>query len=233
MRRPSARRARALPACVALIGSATPASPAAWPSTATNITVWPSRAAPRPRAASGPGRRPSVQHQRGCRARPSAVDLPCDTLAGHRLEGRRPRQGSTPRSSAPATIAAPADARCPARGWRPGAAASPPSKSARRLHSHQLRLALGERAGLVDDQRVDLAQHLDRLGVAKQHAHRGAAAPVATMIDIGVASPSAQGQAMISTATALTRACARRGSGPRAPRAAKVSAAMPAPLSTK
>ena len=27
--------------------------------------------------------------------------------------------------------------------------------------------------------------------------------PVATMIDIGVASPSAQGQAMISTATAL------------------------------
>ena len=29
--------------------------------------------------------------------------------------------------------------------------------------------------------------------------------PVATMIDIGVASPSAQGQAMISTATALTR----------------------------
>ena len=38
--------------------------------------------------------------------------------------------------------------------------------------------------------------------------------PVATMIDIGVASPSAHGQAMISTATALTSACARRGSGP-------------------
>ena len=32
---------------------------------------------------------------------------------------------------------------------------------------------------------------------------RVAARPVATMIDIGVASPSAQGQAMISTATAL------------------------------
>ena len=32
-----------------------------------------------------------------------------------------------------------------------------------------------------------------------------AALPVATMIDIGVASPSAQGQAMMSTATALTR----------------------------
>ena len=43
---------------------------------------------------------------------------------------------------------------------------------------------------------------------------RGALAQSPTMIDIGVASPSAQGQAMISTATALTSACARRGSGP-------------------
>ena len=32
-----------------------------------------------------------------------------------------------------------------------------------------------------------------------------------TMIDIGVASPSAQGQAMISTATALTKAQASAG----------------------
>ena len=38
--------------------------------------------------------------------------------------------------------------------------------------------------------------------------------PVPTMMAIGVASPSAQGQAMMSTATAFTRACARRGSGP-------------------
>ena len=34
------------------------------------------------------------------------------------------------------------------------------------------------------------------------------------MIDIGVARPSAHGHAMISTATALTSACASRGSGP-------------------
>ena len=38
--------------------------------------------------------------------------------------------------------------------------------------------------------------------------------PTPTMIDIGVASPSAHGQAMISTATAFTIACAKRGSGP-------------------
>ena len=38
--------------------------------------------------------------------------------------------------------------------------------------------------------------------------------PVPTMIAIGVARPSAHGQAMMSTATALTSACASRGSGP-------------------
>ena len=38
--------------------------------------------------------------------------------------------------------------------------------------------------------------------------------PVPTMIDMGVASPSAHGHAMINTATAFTRACASRGSGP-------------------
>ena len=42
-------------------------------------------------------------------------------------------------------------------------------------------------------------------------------------MDIGVASPSAQGQAMISTATALTSAWASRGSGPTSPQATNVS----------
>ena len=47
--------------------------------------------------------------------------------------------------------------------------------------------------------------------------------PEATMIDIGVARPRAQGQAMISTATALTRAWASRGSGPSHAQTTKVS----------
>ena len=38
--------------------------------------------------------------------------------------------------------------------------------------------------------------------------------PTPTMIDIGVARPSAQGQAMMSTLTAATRPNAMRGSGP-------------------
>jgi hypothetical protein len=73
-----------------------------------------------------------------------------------------------------------------------------------RHRASKLGAPFGQRAGLVDDQGVDLAQVLDRRRVAEQHA-LGGARPVATMIDIGVARPSAQGQAMISTATALIR----------------------------
>ena len=74
-------------------------------------------------------------------------------------------------------------------------------------------LSLRQRAGLVEDQRVDFFESLEGLGVLHQHAG-SAPRPVPTMIDIGVASPSAHGQAMIRTATALTSAWASRGSGP-------------------
>ena len=60
-----------------------------------------------------------------------------------------------------------------------------------------------------------------------------AALPVATMMDIGVARPSAQGQAMMSTATALTTACAIRGSGPTHAQTAKVNKAMAMTAGTK
>ena len=43
------------------------------------------------------------------------------------------------------------------------------------------------------------------------------------MIDIGVARPSAQGQAMISTVTAATRPKVKRGSGPNMHQAANAS----------
>ena len=46
------------------------------------------------------------------------------------------------------------------------------------------------------------------------------------MIDIGVASPSAHGQAMISTETATTSACARRGSGPTSAHTTNATTAM-------
>ena len=57
--------------------------------------------------------------------------------------------------------------------------------------------------------------------------------PVATMMDIGVARPSAQGQAMISTDTALIRPNTQRGSGPNRPQPRKASRAIPITVTTK
>src|SRR4029079_17448582 len=49
--------------------------------------------------------------------------------------------------------------------------------------------------------------------------------PVPTMIDIGVAKPSAHGQAMIRTATALTSPNPIAGGGPKSDQTTKASAA--------
>ncbi len=60
-----------------------------------------------------------------------------------------------------------------------------------------------------------------------------AALPVPTMIETGVAKPIAQGQAMISTATALTTARPSAGRVPNANQARNVSAATPSTTGTK
>ena len=60
-----------------------------------------------------------------------------------------------------------------------------------------------------------------------------AARPVATITDMGVASPSAQGQAMISTATALIRPKTQPCSGPNRPQPKKVSSATDTTVTTK
>ena len=56
--------------------------------------------------------------------------------------------------------------------------------------------------------------------------------PTPTMMLIGVARPSAHGHAMMSTATAFTSACARRGSGPSHSHSTKVSTAAPSTAGT-
>jgi hypothetical protein len=53
------------------------------------------------------------------------------------------------------------------------------------------------------------------------------------MIDIGVARPSAHGQAMIRTETAATSAAPNDGAGPQISQAAKASAAAAATVGTK
>jgi hypothetical protein len=50
--------------------------------------------------------------------------------------------------------------------------------------------------------------------------------PTPTMIDMGVARPSAQGQAMMRTLTAATRPNAKRGSGPKTDQAMKARIAI-------
>jgi hypothetical protein len=60
-----------------------------------------------------------------------------------------------------------------------------------------------------------------------------AARPVATMIEVGVASPIAQGHATISTATALTSAMPSAGAGPASSQTRKVSAASAITPGTK
>ena len=62
---------------------------------------------------------------------------------------------------------------------------------------------------------------------------RSAPRPVATMMAVGVARPSAHGQAMTRTATALVRAKRPAGSGPNTHQATKVRAAIPSTIGTK
>ena len=166
-------------------------------------------AAPPPAAASSPG--VDARALRGAarcrapRARPStrAGRRPCPV---QRLESSSAGSSASPRSSAPRDDRAASGcslARSRLAASRSSSSSSTPGAA---TTDDQPRLALGERAGLVDDQRVDLLQDLQRLGVLDRARPPCAPRPVPTMIDIGVARPSAHGQAMISTATALTRA---------------------------
>ena len=78
----------------------------------------------------------------------------------------------------------------------------------------QLRLALRQRAGFVDHQRVHFLRAASSASAFRISTPAVAPRPVPTMIDIGVANPNAHGHAMISTATAFTSAYASRGCGP-------------------
>ena len=50
------------------------------------------------------------------------------------------------------------------------------SKPGRRRDADELRLAFGQRAGLVDHKRVDLLHQFERFGIAHEHAGARAAA---------------------------------------------------------
>ena len=206
MRMPSASSAASASAASSLIGSAMAMTPDALPSMATNITVAPSlRSSSASRVRGSPTR---CRARRGSAALPSATrrpsTMPIDALAGRRSRSpaavasvdacarRRPRR--SPRR---------ADARCPLEaGGEPQHVGF--VDACGRLDRDDLGLALGQGAGLVDDERVDLLQRSSASAFLIS-TPACAPRPTPTMIDIGVARPSAHGQAMISTETAATR----------------------------
>ena len=75
----------------------------------------------------------------------------------------------------------------------------------RRDDGDDARLAFGQCPGLVDHERVDPLEAFQGVGVLDQDP-AAAPLPIPTMIDMGVASPSAQGHATIRTETAATSA---------------------------
>ena len=77
-----------------------------------------------------------------------------------------PRQRSPP----------PTDARWRVQRWPPKRSDLRFVEAVRGHDRHDFRLAFGQRAGLVDDQRVDLLHALQRLGILDQHAGLRAAA---------------------------------------------------------
>ena len=147
-----------------------------------------------------PRRRP------GCRGRPSAP-RPCPRTP-RPVEEEKPSTGASarPRSSAARTIAAASGCSLPRSRLAARRRASGSSPPSRPTTATEARPALGEGAGLVDDERVHAREGLEGLGVLHEDAGRRRRGPTPTMIDIGVARPRAQGQAMMRTDTAATRA---------------------------
>ena len=148
------------------------------PSTASSTTV-----APSPRSGSALASAAATStpvRASGTRALPSSRRLPSiaadHALAGRRIEvGDRRQLDACARARPPGSRAAigcslPRSRLAASRST--SASASPPAVTI----AVTAGLADGQRAGLVDHQRVDLLQPLQRLGVADQDAGRGAAA---------------------------------------------------------
>ena len=92
--------------------------------------------------------------------------------------------------------------------------------------------AARDAAGLVEHHGADATRLFQRLALVTS-TPLVAPKPSETVTDSGVASPSAHGQAMISTLTAVTSACASCGAGPSDTQMANVQMAMIITAGTK
>ena len=185
---------------------------------------FPPRAAPARALRAGPARRRATRCRRGCRAPPRA-----------RRRGPRRRVRDAPRSPPPARAGSRAARRPPrsprradARSRARGSPRHPEASLPRRLPPATTSTSRGRPSvsvPVLSKTSVSTPRSFSIASALRKSTPAVAPRPIATAIDIGVARPSAQGQAMISTATAFTSACARRGSGPSAAHTRKVAAA--------
>ena len=140
---------------------------------ATNTTVCPSRAhrlrgARRAAPASTPSSSSSARvAERDARGRPT---VPTHAAPGARLELARPLEREAALARAAATIAAASGCSLAALEAAASRKSSASSNPAAGTIADQARAALGQRAGLVDDQRVDLAQRSSASASLEQHA---------------------------------------------------------------
>ena len=105
-----------------------------------------------------------------------SLDHADGALAGRRIEAAHGRKLDLAFGRRRDDGAGRADARSIARRWRRVAARPSSSKPSGALDRDDLGLAFGQRAGLVDHERVDRFHALQRLGVADQNARLRAAA---------------------------------------------------------
>src|SRR2546426_322978 len=134
-------------------------------------------------------------------------------------------EGLTPRSSAPAITAAASG--CSLLCSRPAAKAS--TSSSRKPGTATTVTSLGLPSVSVPVLSTTIVSTFSMVSSASAFlisTPAWAPRPVPTMIDMGVARPRAHGQAMMRTATALTTAYAKRGSGPKKPHPSDVTTAM-------
>ncbi len=142
---------------VSLIGSATPSSPADLPSTATNITVWPSARSSSACAHELAGIDFQIVNQRAIAERDAMPSTsPAHAFAGDRLEIRHVDELDAAILRARNDRRAPADARCSLQTRGQSSSVSFVDRRQRSTTAIELRFAFGQRAGLIDDERVDL-----------------------------------------------------------------------------
>ena len=218
-RMPVARSARSASGVEALIGSATPSRPgrlAVHRDEHHGLPLAPQRLGLRRR--DRPGSTPSVSRSS---AFPSATRRPSDparhALPRDRLEVRRLARARARARARRRRWRRRADARSPARGSPPGAAARA-SSCGRRATTAASRGLPSVSVPVLSTTSVSTFSSISSASAFLMSTPAVAPRPVPTMIDIGVASPSAHGHAMISTATALTERVGEPRLGPeRAP----------------